>query len=48
MYGKPKEKDHYLKCEKFNSKSLVGITLKGLKGPLGLWLTRESIKFFID
>jgi len=36
MCGKLKKRGHYLECEKFNSKSLVGLTLKGSRGPLGL------------
>jgi len=46
--SKPKERGHYLECKKFDSESLVGLTLKGLRGPLGLWLAREGIKDFID
>jgi len=34
--GKPRERGHYLECEKFDSESLVGLILKGSRGPLGL------------
>ena len=36
VYSKPRERGHYLKYKKFNSESLVGLTLKGLKKPPGL------------
>ena len=36
VYGKPREKGYYLECEKFNSKSLVKLTPKGIRGLLGL------------
>ena len=36
IYSKPRERGHYLKYKKFDSKSLVGLTLKGLRGPPGL------------
>ena len=46
--GKPKERGHYLKYKKFNSESLVGLTLKGLRGPLGLQLAGEGVKDLIN
>jgi hypothetical protein len=46
--GKPRERGYYLECKKFNSKSLVGLTPKGLRGPPGLWLAGEGAKDLID
>jgi hypothetical protein len=34
--GKPRERGYYLECKKFDSKSLVGLTPKGSRGPPGL------------
>jgi len=48
IYSKPRERDYYLDYKKFNSKSLVGLIPKGLKGPLGLWLAREGVKDLIN
>jgi hypothetical protein len=36
IYGKPRERGYYLEYKKFNSKSLVELTPKGIRGLLGL------------
>jgi hypothetical protein len=36
VYSKPRERGYYLEYEKFNSKSLVELTPKGIRGLLGL------------